>query len=100
MRGVLLEGDDLKKYRGSVWIERGGDFSARRKVDLISRGRSLGRWKDRVKEYMCERGATRRGGFEQVRREYLDKERWRLFLPGARWIQAVEKSHLGDTRIG
>ncbi len=24
-----------------------------------SRGRPLGRWKDRVKEYMSERGATR-----------------------------------------
>ncbi len=23
------------------------------------RGRPLGRWRDRVKEYMCERGATR-----------------------------------------
>ncbi len=26
-----------------------------------SRGRPPGRWKDRVKEYMCERGATRGG---------------------------------------
>ncbi len=25
-----------------------------------SRERPLGRWKDRVKEYMCERGASRR----------------------------------------
>ncbi len=24
------------------------------------RGRSLGRWRERVKDYMCERGATRR----------------------------------------
>ncbi len=39
-----------------------------------SRGRSLGRRKDRVKEYMCERGATRRRGFEQARRECLDRE--------------------------
>ncbi len=29
-----------------------------------SRGRPLGRWEDRVKEYMCERGATRRRGSE------------------------------------
>ena len=27
-----------------------------------SKGRSLGRWKDRVKEYMWERSATRGGG--------------------------------------
>ncbi len=26
-----------------------------------SRGRPLGRWRDGVKEYMCERGATRGG---------------------------------------
>ncbi len=42
-----------------------------------SRGRPLGRWRDRVKEYMCERGATRRGGLDQTRRECLDRERWR-----------------------
>ena len=45
-----------------------------------SRGRQLGRWKDRVKEYLCERCTIRRGGLEQARREYLDRERWRLFL--------------------
>ncbi len=28
-------------------------------VGANSRGRPLGRWRDRVKEYMCERGATR-----------------------------------------
>ncbi len=37
-----------------------------------SRERPLGRQKNRVKEYMCERGATRSGGFEQARRECLD----------------------------
>ncbi len=30
-------------------------------VGPSSRERPLGRWKDRVKEYMCERGATREG---------------------------------------
>ncbi len=30
-------------------------------VDPNSRGRPLGRWRDRVKEYMCERGAARGG---------------------------------------
>ncbi len=39
-----------------------------------SRGRPLRRWKDRVKEYMCERGATKRGGL-QARRECLNRER-------------------------
>ncbi len=31
---------------------------------------------------MCERGATRRGGLDQARRECLDRERWRLFCRG------------------
>ncbi len=43
------------------------------------RGRPLGRWRDRVKEYMCDRGATRGGGLDQARRECLDRERWTLF---------------------
>ncbi len=33
------------------------------------RGRLLGRWKDRVKEYICERVIIRRGKFEQTRKE-------------------------------
>ncbi len=41
------------------------------RVGLNSRGRSPGKWRDRVKEYMCERGATRRGGLDQARRECL-----------------------------
>ncbi len=51
-------------------------------VGPSSRGRPPGRWRDRVKEYMCERGAaTRKGGLDQTRRE-RDKERWRLFCRG------------------
>ncbi len=42
-----------------------------------SRGRPPGRWRDRVKEYMCERGASRR--LDQVRRECLNRERWTLY---------------------
>ncbi len=41
-------------------------------VGPSSRGRPLGRWKGKVKEYTCETGATRRGGFKQARREYFD----------------------------
>ncbi len=47
-----------------------------------SRGRPLVRWRDRVKEYMCERGATRGGGLDQGRGECLNRERWRLFCCG------------------
>ncbi len=44
-------------------------------VTPSGRGRPLGGWTDRVKEYMCESGTTRRGVFEQGKRECLDKER-------------------------
>ncbi len=47
-----------------------------------SRGRPLGRLKDKIKEYMCERDATRGEGLDQIRRECLDKQRWRLFCCG------------------
>ncbi len=53
-----------------------------KRVGSNSSGRPLGRWKDRVKEYMCERGATGGGELEQARREYLDTERWRFFCLG------------------
>ncbi len=43
------------------------------------RGRPLGRRKDKVEEYMSERGGTRGGGLEQIRRECLNRERCRLF---------------------
>ncbi len=36
--------------------------------DSNRRGRPLGRWKDRIKEDMCESGATRKGGFEETKR--------------------------------
>ncbi len=51
-------------------------------VDVNRRGRPLGRWRDRVGEYIHERGANRGGGLEQIKRECLDKERWRLFCHG------------------
>ena len=46
------------------------------------RGRPLGRWKDRVKEYLNERGVRGVRGLEQARRECMDRERWRLFCRG------------------
>ncbi len=47
-----------------------------------SRGRPPGRWRDRVKEHMCERGATRGGRLDQASRKCLDRERWKLFCCG------------------
>ncbi len=59
------------------------------------RGRPLGRWRDRVKEYMCERGATRRAGLDQASKEGVFGQGevdtflpwphpWETFLGGAR----------------
>ncbi len=66
-------------------IERTGSEELVKKVYMSesvcpsSRGRPPRRWRDRVKEYMCERGATRGGGLDQAKRECLHRERWRFF---------------------
>ncbi len=38
-------------------------------VDPNSSGRPIGRWKDGVKEYPCERGTTAGSGIDQARQE-------------------------------
>ncbi len=38
------------------------------------RGRPPGKWRDRVKKYMCERGATSGRGLDQTRRKYLTQK--------------------------
>ncbi len=43
-------------------------------------GRPLGRWKDRVEEYLRERVINGRGVLEEARRECWDRERWRPLL--------------------
>ncbi len=45
------------------------------------RGRPLGRWEDRVREYVSERG-VRGNGLEWTRRECMDRERWRSVCSG------------------
>ncbi len=72
-------------------IERMGSEEFAKKVYVSesvgpnSRGRPLVRWRDRVKEYMCERGAARGGGLDQGRKECLDRKRWRLFCRGGKF---------------
>ncbi len=52
------------------------------------RGRPLGRWEERVREYVSERGVSG-NALEWARRECMDKERWRSvwhgFLLGGRF---------------
>ncbi len=45
------------------------------------KGRPLGKWEDKVKEYMSERG-VKGSGLEWARRECMDRERWRSVCPG------------------
>ncbi len=52
--------------------------------------RPLGRWKDRERS-TCVRGVPLEGGgVEQVRRECLDRERWRFFCRGHSFVQQRE----------
>ncbi len=51
-------------------------------VEGINRiGRPLGRWEDRVKEYVSERG-MRGSELEWARRECMDRARWRSVCRG------------------
>ncbi len=64
-------------------IERIGNEEFVKKMYLNSvestnrRGRPLGRWEDRVREYVSERG-VRGNGLEWARWECMDRERWRF----------------------
>ncbi len=42
---------------------------------MVDNGR-VGKWEDRVKEYVIERG-VRGNGLEWARRECMDRDRWR-----------------------
>ncbi len=45
------------------------------------RGKPLGRWEDKVKEYVSKR-RTRGNWLEWARRESMDRERWRSVCRG------------------
>ena len=40
------------------------------------------KWKDRVHEFVRERGVSGMRGLEQARRESKDRNRWRVFCHG------------------
>ncbi len=46
------------------------------------RGRPPVKWRDRVQEYVRERGEGSLRNLKQARREYQDRERWKLFCRG------------------
>ncbi len=68
-------------------IEKMGNEEFVKKVNPSSvegtnrKGRPLGRWEGRVREYVSER-RVRGIGFWWARRECMDRERWRSVCPG------------------
>ncbi len=63
MREVLVEGHSRRRRPLGRWRDRVKEYMCERGTVLVEghsrRRRPLGRWRDRVKEYMCERGASR-----------------------------------------
>ncbi len=60
----------------------------------------MGRWEDRVKEYMCEGDGASGEELVQARGQCVDRERWRLFchshiLEGCFWrergLRAIDR---------
>ncbi len=62
------------------------------------KGRPLGRWKDRVKEYASERG-VRGNGLEWARRECMDRKRWRSSAVATPLGDASEGSETSELLI-
>ena len=60
--------------------------------------RLIVRWKDRVKKYMHERGVDREEGLEQVRKECMDRERWRLCCHGHLLGPCFRGNKVSETR--
>ncbi len=54
----------IKRIRSEEFVKK---LYMSESVGPINRGRPLGRWRDRVKEYTCERGATRWEGGDWIK---------------------------------
>ncbi len=57
------------------------------------RGRPPAKWRDRVQEYVRERGEGSLRNLEQARRECLDRETWKLFCRGHPLVGAPKSRH-------
>ncbi len=69
MKEVLVEGPSRRGRPLGRWKDRVKEYMCE-VVGPNSSRRPPGRWKDRVKEYMCERGASRKGEVERARQEW------------------------------
>lgn len=65
---VWIGGMDEKQY---IEVRKSEEFVKVWIKSWVLIGEEDGRWKDSVKEYMCERSTTRGGGLEEVKRECL-----------------------------
>ncbi len=54
------------------------------------RGRPPVKWRDRVQEYVRERGEGSLRNLYQTRRECQDRERWKLFCLGHSLVRAYK----------
>ncbi len=85
--GVVGGMDEKSTLRWFGHIERMENEEFVKKVYRSSvqgpnrRGKPLGRWEDRVKEYVSERG-VRGNGLEWKRRACMNRERWRSVCRG------------------
>ncbi len=80
----LVKRNILRWFGNIKWMEN-EEFVKKLYMSSVEgpnrRGRPTGRWEDRVKEYVSERG-VRGNGLEWARRECMDRERWRSICHG------------------
>ncbi len=60
------------------------------------RGRPPLKWRDRVQEYVRERGEGSLRNLEQARRECQNRERWKLFCRGLLLVGASRSRHQNE----
>ncbi len=78
-RNMLRWFGHMEMMRSEVFVKK---VHVSESMDPNTRGRPPGRWRDRLKGYICERVATKVGELNQARRECWERERWRLFCLG------------------
>ncbi len=57
------------------------------------------KWRDRVQEYIRERGEGSLRNLEQARRECQDRERWKLFYHGHPLVGAPRSRHRNELNL-
>ncbi len=63
------------------------------------RGRPPVKWRDRVQEYVRERGEGFLRNLEQAGEECLDKERWKLFCRGHPLVGAPRSRYPNELKL-